>query len=71
MESNILRAKLHEIIDKMDNKKVEVVYSLLTKEFETDSFRKQLIRYERDKFLRGIGECYSWDEMKRMAINKL
>lgn len=63
METEIIRVKLHEIIDKMDNKKAETVYSFLSEEFEIDSFRKQLIRFEREKFLRGEGESYSWNEV--------
>ena len=54
----------------MDDQKVETVYFLLMEEFETNSFRRQLIRYEREKFMRGEGESYSWDEVKQMAVNK-
>ena len=70
MEKEIIREKLHKIINEMDDQKAEAVYSLLTGEFETDSLRKQLIRFEREKFMLGEGESYSWDEVKRMAIDK-
>lgn len=71
METEIIREKLHKIINEMDDQKAEAVYSLLLGELETDSFRRQLIRYEREKFMRGEGESYSWDEVKQMAVNKL
>ena len=71
MKTEIIREKLHKIINEMDDQKAEGAYSLLTGEFETDSIRRQLIRYEREKFMRGEGESYSWDEVKKMAVNKL
>ena len=70
METAIIREKLHKIINEMDDQKAEAAYSLLTGEFENDSFRRQLIRFEREKFLRGEGESYSWDKGKQMAVNK-
>lgn len=70
MDTEIIRDKLHQLIENMDDQKVEAVYSLLVGEFETDSFRKQLIRFEREKFMRGEGKSYSWDEVKQMAVNK-
>ena len=70
MEAAIIREKLHKIINEMDDQKAEAVYSLLVGEPETDSFRRQLIRFEREKFLRGEGESYSWDKGKQMAVNK-
>ena len=70
MESERLREKLHKIINEKDDQNAEAVYSLRVGEPENDSFRKQLIRFEREKFLRGEGESYKWDEVKRMAINK-
>ena len=59
METEIIREKLHRIINEMDDQKAEAAYSLLTGEFETDSFRRQLIRFERERFMRGEGESYS------------
>ena len=71
METENIKVKLHQIIDEMDGEKAESIYSLLKGELEISSFRKQLIRYEREKFLRGEGESFSWDEVKQMALNKL
>ena len=70
MKIEIIRKELHQLIENMDDQKVETVYFLLMEEFETNSFRRQLIRYEREKFMRGEGESYSWDEVKQMAVNK-
>lgn len=71
METENIKVKLHQIIDEMDGEKAEFIYSLLKGELEISSFRKQLIRYEREKFLRVEGESFSWDEVKQMALNKL
>ena len=70
METEIMREKLHKIINEMDDKKAKVIYSLLTEKFETNSLRRQLIHLEREKFMRGEGESYSWDKVKQMAVNK-
>jgi hypothetical protein len=39
---------------------------------ETDAvdLRKQLIQEEREKYLRGEGRSFSWEEVKNMALNK-
>jgi hypothetical protein len=39
---------------------------------ETDALdlRKQLIQEERQKYRRGEGKSFSWEEVKEMAINK-
>jgi hypothetical protein len=39
---------------------------------ETDAvdLRKQLIQEERQKYLRGEGKSFGWEEVKEMAINK-
>lgn len=70
MKTEIIRKKLHQLIENMDDQKVETVYFLLLGEFKTNPFRRQLIRYEREKFMRGEGESYRWDEVKQMAVNK-
>ena len=71
METAIIREKLHKLINELDDQKAEAVYSLLMGELETDAFRRQLIRHEREKFMRGEGESYSWKEVKQTAVNKL
>ena len=32
--------------------------------------RKKMIEQEREKYLRGEGASYSWEEVKQMAVNK-
>ena len=41
-------------------------------ENETDAvdLRKKLIQEEREKYLRGEGRSFSWEEVKNMALNK-
>jgi hypothetical protein len=45
---------------------------VLLKDEETDltGMRHQLIQEEREKYLKGEGKSYSWDEVKQMAIDK-
>jgi hypothetical protein len=42
----------------------------LREETDTVDLRKQLIQEERQKYLRGEGKSFSWEEVKEMAINK-
>jgi len=37
---------------------------------EPEEVRKRLIREEREKYLRGEGRSFSWEEVKGMARNK-
>jgi hypothetical protein len=65
-----IRQKLHQFIDTIEDKKAEAIYTLLESEIDTDLQRKRLVMAEREKFLRGKGKSFSWDEVKRMALNK-
>ncbi|HXB35205.1 MAG TPA: hypothetical protein VNV35_17370 [Puia sp.] len=42
----------------------------LSSEADVTDLRKNLIREEREKYLRGEGKSFSWDEVKNMALNK-
>ena len=42
----------------------------LREETDTQDLRKQLILEERQKYLRGEGKSFSWEEVKEMALNK-
>ncbi|HET6254029.1 MAG TPA: hypothetical protein VFE32_08140 [Puia sp.] len=42
----------------------------LSGEPEVADLRKSLIREEREKYLRGEGGSFTWDEVKNMALNK-
>ncbi len=65
-----IRKKLHHFIDTIEDKKVEAIYILFENEIDTDSQRKKLIMQEREKYIKGEGNSYSWDEVKQMAIDK-
>jgi L-lysine 2,3-aminomutase len=39
-------------------------------ETDTDDLRKQLVMEEREKYLKGEGKSFSWDEVKDMSVNK-
>lgn len=45
---------------------------VLLKDEEADltEMRRQLIQEEREKYFKGEGKSYSWDEVKQMAIDK-
>lgn len=42
----------------------------LNDEADAVDLRKNLIRDEREKYLRGEGKSFSWEEVKAMALNK-
>jgi hypothetical protein len=42
----------------------------LREEADVADLRKQLIQEERQKYLRGEGKSFNWDEVKSMALNK-
>jgi hypothetical protein len=46
-------------------------YVLLKKENAgTEDLRKQLVMEEREKYLKGEGKSFSWEEVKAMATSK-
>ena len=42
----------------------------LNDEASSVDLRKKLIQEEREKYLRGEGKSFSWEEVKMMAVNK-
>lgn len=70
MEMTNIRQKLHQFIDTIEDKKAEAIYTLFEDEIDSDLQRRKLILAERQKYLRGEGKSYSWEEVKQMAINK-
>jgi hypothetical protein len=70
METTPTKQKLHALIDALEDKKAEAIYTLLENEVYTDDHRRKLILAERAQYLAGKGESYSWDEVKQMAVNK-
>jgi hypothetical protein len=45
---------------------------VLLKEEEADlaEIRRNIVQEEREKYLRGEGKSYSWEDVKQMAIDK-
>lgn len=45
---------------------------VLLKEEDADlaEIRRNMVQEEREKYLKGEGRSYSWDEVKQMAIDK-
>lgn len=70
MEIINIRQKLHQLIDMIEDKKAEAIYTLFEDEMNTDAKRRNLIQLEREKYLNEEGKSYSWDEVKQMAIDK-
>jgi len=70
MNSATIREKLHHFIDTMEDKKAAAVYMLFADEIDTDLQRKNLVLAEREKYLKGAGRSYAWDEVKQMALKK-
>lgn len=70
MEATIIRKKLHQFIDTIEDKKAAAIYTLLENEIDTDAQRKSLIASERTNYLNNEGQTYNWEDVKKMAINK-
>lgn len=70
MEALNIRQRLHELIDTIEDKKAEAIYTLLIEETNFDEKRKKLIASERERYLRGEGKSYTWDEVKQLAVTK-
>ena len=70
MQAADIREKLHHLIDTVDDKKAEAIYTLLSEENDVDVQRRKLIQAEREAYLRGEGKSYSWEEVKEMALDK-
>ncbi len=70
MKTVEIREKLHSLIDSIDDKKAEAIYTLLTEDLDADTIRKKLIQQERDSYAKGEGNSYTWNNVKEMALNK-
>jgi FMN-dependent NADH-azoreductase len=65
-----IRQRLHHFIDTIEDKKAVAIYTLLEDEMDADAQRKKLVIAEREKYLKGEGGSYSWEEVKAMATDK-
>lgn len=70
METTIIRKKLHQLIDKLEDKKAEAIYTLLSEDVDNDLQRKKLILSEREKYLNGEGVSYTPLDVRKMAMEK-
>ncbi len=70
MQASTTREKLHQFIDRIEDNKIEAIYTLLADELDDNALRNRLIYAERTKYLNGKGTSFSWDEVKEMAANK-
>ena len=70
MKTVEIREKLHSLINSIDDKKAEAIYTLLTEDLDADTIRKKLIQQERDSYAKGEGNSYTWNNVKEMALNK-
>ena len=68
----VLRDKLHQFIDSVDEKKVQAVYVMFEEEIETktnSNFNLSAIEIEaldiqRENYLASKSKTYNWDEVK-------
>ena len=70
-----IKAELHEEIEHSDLKLLKMIYALIKEYREEDNSeladkRYQLIKSERESYLRGEGRTYSWEETKNYILSK-
>ncbi len=70
MKTTVIRLKLHQFIDTLEDKKAVAIYTLFENEMSVEMKRKSLIEAERKNYLSGKGKNYSWSEIKDMALHK-
>ena len=67
---SIIRKKLHQFVDAMEEKKAIAIFNFLEDELDMDAQRKKLVFAERERVLSGEVKTNTWDEVKKMAKNK-
>lgn len=69
-----LKDKLHEEIEHSDEKLLKMIYALVTEYHadtdDIDDARMKLVLAEREQYLKGDGQTYTWQQVKDMAINR-
>ena len=70
MQSSLIKEKLHQFIDSIDDKRANAIYILLEDEFDIETKRKNLIMEDRVEYLKGNNKTFSFNEVKQMALNK-
>lgn len=70
MNTATKRVQLHQLIDEIEDEKIEAFYTLFSNELDTEEHRKKLIQAEREKYLSGDHKSFSPEEVREMAMNK-
>ena len=70
MESTLIKEKLHQFIDSIDDKRANAIYMLFEDELDVEAKRKNLIMEDRAEYLKGNNKTFSFEEVTEMAINK-
>jgi hypothetical protein len=73
MDTVELKSKLHMQIEASDERLLNIVFDFMneyTQEdgADADSIRKKLILAERENYLLGKSRSYTWEEVKKIAI---
>lgn len=76
MSTSELREKLINYLADASDRKVKALYTLLEEDindataFTLSKEQKEILDREREKYLNGEGESYSWEEAKKMILGK-
>jgi hypothetical protein len=70
MQTAMIKEKLHQFIDVVDDKRAQAIYMLFEDELKLNDARKNLIMEDRAAYLSGDNKTFSIDEVKQMALNK-
>ncbi|MCB9034581.1 MAG: hypothetical protein H6553_12140 [Chitinophagales bacterium] len=65
----ILRDKLHQFIDTVDEKKVQAMYVMFEEEIETTNLKLsdkeiEALDIQRENYLAGKSKTYNWEEVE-------
>ena len=77
METTIIREKLHQYIEKSDEKLLKLMYVLAKEYYEDDDFEYDFTEEDikdfderRKKRLSGESKTYTWEEAKKIITGK-
>ncbi len=70
METSELKECLHDYIERADEELLLAMYKLLGMVSDTDKQRKELIRAERENYLKGKGISHTPEQVRAMALNR-
>jgi hypothetical protein len=70
VKTKMIREKLHQFVDTIEDKKAIAPFRFFEDEIDVDSQRKKLIFAERKRVMSGELKTYKWEEVKTMVKNK-